>query len=83
MTKTRSIRVADTVLFKHQYITTPTVTKADTIVTAATKLTQVLQDETETNIGATENQKLKQLVEVFQTVATNFSKKETKNQANT
>ena len=34
-TKTRSIQVADTVFFKHQYITMPTVSKVDTIVAAA------------------------------------------------
>ena len=50
MTKTRSILIAKTVLFKHQYITTPTVSKADTIVALATKLTKVLQEETEINI---------------------------------
>ena len=75
MTKTRSIQVANTLLFKHQYITTPTVTKAETIVAVATKLTQVLQEETETNMPQ-KKQKLKQLAEVLQSVATNFSKKE-------
>ena len=73
--KTRSKQVANTVSFQHQYIATPRVTKADTIVAVATKLTQVLQEETETNIGATEKQKLKQLAEVFQTVATNRGRK--------
>ena len=45
MTKTRSIRVACTALFKHQYIKMTTVIKADTTVAAAAKLTQVLQEE--------------------------------------
>ena len=62
-------------VFKHQHIT-PTVTKADAIVAVANKLTQVLREETDNNIGVTEKQKLMQLVEIFQTVATNFSKKE-------
>ena len=58
--KTRSIQSADTIVFKHQYITTPTVTKADAIVAMANKLTQVLQEETENNIGVTEKWKLTQ-----------------------
>ena len=63
-------------VFKHQYITAPTVTKADAILAVTNKLTQVQEGETETNIGATEKQKLTQLVKKFQTVATNCSKKD-------
>ena len=69
MMKTRSIQVADTIFFKHQFITMSTVSKADTIVVVANKLTQVIREKTESNIGATEQQQLKQLVEAFQKVA--------------
>ena len=69
MTKTRSIQVADIVFFKHQYITVPTVSKVDMIVVAAHKVTQVLREETESNIGTMEQQHLKQLAEVFQNIA--------------
>jgi hypothetical protein len=32
--KTRSVRISDTVFFKHKYITPPTLTQVDTIVKA-------------------------------------------------
>ena len=54
----------------------PTVSKADTIVAAANKLTQVLREETESNIGTTEQQHLKQLAEVFQKIAKTLNNKE-------
>jgi hypothetical protein len=41
--KTRSKRLADTVFFKHHYITQPTVTPADAIVNAYNKLRQTIQ----------------------------------------
>ena len=70
--------MTDTVVFNHQYITTPRVTKADAIVAAVNKLTQVLRGETDTNIKITEKQKLTQLVDIFQTMASKISKKEAK-----
>eukprot|EP00804_Cyclotella_cryptica_P002310 CCRYP_004049-RA/>CCRYP_004049-RA protein AED:0.34 eAED:0.37 QI:0/-1/0/1/-1/1/1/0/498 len=41
--KTRAQRLADTVFFKHRYITQPVVTPADTIVHAYNKLQQAIQ----------------------------------------
>ena len=41
--KTRAKRLADTVFFKHKYITQPTVTPADAIVNAYNKLRQAIQ----------------------------------------
>ena len=41
--KTRAKRLADTVFFKHKYITQPTVTPADAIVNAYNKLRQTIQ----------------------------------------
>ena len=40
--KTRAKRLADTVIFKHKYITQPTVTTADAIVNAYHKLRQAI-----------------------------------------
>ena len=40
--KTRAKRLADTVFFKHRYITQPTITKADAIVNAYNKLHQTI-----------------------------------------
>ena len=54
----------------------PTVSKADTILSAANKLTQVQRNKTESNIEAMEQQQLKQLAEVFQKVAKTLNKKE-------
>ena len=83
MMKTRSIQVADTIFFKHQFITMSTVSKADTIVVVANKLTQVLREKTESNIGVTEQQQLKQLVEAFQKVAKTLNEKETEKPSQT
>ena len=55
----------DIVVFKHQYIITPMVSKADAIVAVAKKLTQVIQDKTSTKIGVTEKQQLMQLAVIF------------------
>jgi hypothetical protein len=41
--KTRAKRLADTVFFKHKYITQPTITPADAIVNAFNKLRQAIQ----------------------------------------
>jgi hypothetical protein len=41
--KTRAKRLADTVFFKHKYITQPTITPADAIVNAFNKLRQTIQ----------------------------------------
>ena len=49
--KTRAKRLADTVFFKHKYITQPTVTPADAIVNAYTKLTQAIRGIREPDAG--------------------------------
>jgi len=41
--KTRAKRLADTVFFKHKYITQPTITPANAIVNAYNKLRQAIQ----------------------------------------
>ncbi len=45
----KSMRISDTVWFKHKYITQPTVTPADMIVKALTDLTQALKGRTNLN----------------------------------
>ena len=49
--ETRSMCIADTVYFKHKYITMLAVSKANTTVSAARHLAQALQDELKPNIG--------------------------------
>ena len=61
--------VINTVYFKHQYIMMPTYTEADAIVAALNKLIWVLQNETPSNIGQTEKDKLTTLARIFNTVA--------------
>ena len=43
ITKTRATRISDTVYFKHQYITNPTVSPESHAVTAAQQLAKALQ----------------------------------------
>jgi hypothetical protein len=44
VTKTRATRVSNTVIFKHQYITNPTVSPESLVVAAAQQLTSALKD---------------------------------------
>ena len=46
-------------VFKCQYITVPTVSKADAIVGMAKRLAQIFQNETPTNIGETKEEATK------------------------
>ena len=43
MRETKKIRGSDTLIFKHKYITNPSVTPGDAIVNAAKQLTSVLR----------------------------------------
>ncbi len=43
MTRTRATRISDTVLFKHQYITSPTISPESHVVAAAQQLAMALQ----------------------------------------
>ena len=49
--ETQSVCIADTIFFKHKYITMPTVSKADAIVAATTNVAQVLKGKLEPNMG--------------------------------
>jgi hypothetical protein len=54
ITKTRETRISDTVFFKHQYITNPTVSLESHVVTAAQQLTTALQGSIPTGNKTTE-----------------------------
>jgi hypothetical protein len=43
VTRTRATRISDTVLFKHQYITSPRISSESHVVAAAQQLVTVLQ----------------------------------------
>ena len=70
--QTRSIGVADTTYFKHQYIIMPTYTKMDATDTALNKLIWILQKETPQNIGQTGKEKLTTLANIFNMAATKW-----------
>ena len=57
----QSIRLLNAVLYKHQYITMPEITKADSTVVAAQQLMMVLQNEILINIGERSKTQLEQL----------------------
>ena len=78
---TKSIWVADTVFFKHKYITVPNITKADAILAASTQLIKMLQGEIWTNIGKQEEEQLTRLAITFHTIAKKMSKTDSDKQS--
>ena len=72
---TRSICIANTVFFKHKYITMPIISKADAIVAAATHLVQVLKEEILTYIVETSIEQLTRLVKMLQQTTANTTNK--------
>jgi hypothetical protein len=62
--KTRSMRISDTVWFKHKYITQPTITPANMIVEALTDLTQAFKGKTNLE-GLDQIESLKRLKELL------------------
>ena len=79
---TRNVHIADTVLFKNQHITVPDITKADTIVAAAQRLTNNLQNEEPNNTSEQVNQQLNQLVAIFKDAAQKTTKVQAAAQSN-
>ena len=75
---TSTIRVSDKVLFKHQYITIPEVSKANAIVAAATQLIKVLQDELLKNISETNKEQQAHLASIFHTTTNRWTGRQTK-----
>ena len=75
---TRIKQVADMVFFKHQYIAVPTITKADAIVVASTKLVKVLQGEIPANIRDQEKKQLIRLATIIYAAATQITSTDTK-----
>jgi hypothetical protein len=67
VTKTRATRVSDTVFFKHQYITNPTVSAESLVVAAAQQLTSTLKGDILTGNETAES--LKKVGEPFTKIA--------------
>lgn len=66
---TRSVRISDTVHFKHKHITAPTLTPEDTIVKALNDLTEALRDRRNTK-GAIEYEALQKFDELMNKIPT-------------
>jgi hypothetical protein len=65
--KTRSERISDTVHFKHHYITQPTLTPEDTIVTALNDLTNALKQK-RNNKGIVEYEALQRMDKILNNI---------------
>jgi hypothetical protein len=65
--KTRSERISDTVHFKHKYITQPTLTPEDTIVTALNDLTNALKQK-RNNKGINEYEALQRIDKILNNI---------------
>ena len=69
--KTKSTRVSETVFFKHKYISNPTVTPADAIISAANRMTEALRTHKPTGMHEEDIQALARLEQIFQAAAKN------------
>lgn len=65
--QTRATQIADTLYFKHKYLTTPAVTPEDAVVAAAQQLTNALKGNTSSDSEHFEN--LKTVAKVFEDIA--------------
>ena len=68
--------MTDVVYFKHQYVTMPTYTKADAIATTTQDLMKVLTQDVPSHIGQKDNEKLMELANIFNRVATKLPMQE-------
>ena len=68
--------MANTVYLMHQYIMMPTYTKVDAIMAASKELIWVLQNDTPSNIGQTETEKIAALASIFNKVSTTIINEE-------
>jgi hypothetical protein len=81
ITKTQATRISDTVFFKHQYITNPTVSPESHVVTAAQQLTTALKGNIPAGNETTEA--LKKVSKLFTKIAaTKNEAAKTKEQCN-
>ena len=68
--KTKSMRISDTVFFKHKYITNPSVTPEDAVISAANRMSAALQAYKPNNMQEEDIDALRRLEAIF-TEATN------------
>eukprot|EP00804_Cyclotella_cryptica_P026876 CCRYP_017593-RA/>CCRYP_017593-RA protein AED:0.20 eAED:0.21 QI:0/0/0/1/1/1/3/0/940 len=67
---TSSTRIAATVFFKHKYLTNPSMTPADALITAAANLTHVIKHNAKAqHVGAKNPQDLQRLQQLFNDTA--------------
>ena len=80
--ETRSIRGSESVIFKHKYITNPSVTPADEIVHAAKLLTNALRGNIPPFLVKSGIEHLKELTNIFDTTKKEYEKREVESDAN-
>lgn len=71
--ETRAVRTTDTIVFRHKRVTNPSVSAADAIVTAATKLTESIQGNMKNDLQNADIHELERLSKIFQDAATKVS----------
>ena len=71
--KTKATRVSETAFFKHKYITNPTVTPEDAIISAANRMSQALRQYKPNNMCEDDVQALSRLEHIFTKAANNNS----------
>ena len=67
--ETKTEIISDTVYFRHKYITTPTVTKADEVIRAARDLSKAIRTNSPSQSQATNYEDLKKISKIFDEVA--------------
>ena len=74
--KTRAVQGSETVLFKHKYITAPTVTPADAIIQAAKELEDAIKNKIPPPLAKSGIDKLKEYTNIFGTEFTSKNEEE-------
>ena len=70
-TRTKALRVSDTVFFKHKYISNPSVTPEDSAISAANRMTDALKMHHPHNMCEDNIQALHRLEQIFKQAANN------------
>lgn len=76
VTETKSIRVTDTILFKHRHLTNPTVSVADEVSTAAANLTEVIKGNMHRDLSKLKMEELERLASIFQEAASKIAEQD-------
>jgi hypothetical protein len=78
MRDTKAERVTDTLVYKHRRITNPGVSAADEIASAASRLTDAIQNNMESKLSSLDMKELERLAEIFNKAAIEMADKDAK-----